>query len=341
MKYVDKGYNSTTGQSAKEVQLTCIDVSNILGRSPPRLVPVAAYDVYPRWHTPLPSYARRTCAFDHIAHRYQLANLTKIQRKQPREHLAASITSQRAQIPVPGDRKILSIADSLVTFSQFGANDQDVTRYDRLAKALSCPLLLQVIDSRLVEKLQQTGESTRKLNDDLEQLAVLGFHAMQIFVFQNKEDLRSSTEALVNWQDDSSTETVVNLREDQDTHDLQTCSQINLTNLLLLIEITTKSNKKVSKENDQLIIALNWSLEGMGVGSEKEKYQLGELQEALAQAHKLQSASEHWRRNLKIYAMNVRSTKLIDKRGGYQRSFIQDCVKKTLEKLSEPKNLDG
>ncbi|POV94421.1 hypothetical protein PSTT_16865 [Puccinia striiformis] len=267
--------------------------------------------------------------------------LQRFQRKQPREHLAASITSQRAQIPVPGDRKILSIADSLVTFSQFGANDQDVTRYDRLAKALSCPLLLQVIDSRLVEKLQQTGESTRKLNDDLEQLAVLGFHAMQIFVFQNKEDLRSSTEALVNWQDDSSTETVVNLREDQDTHDLQTCSQINLTNLLLLIEITTKSNKKVSKENDQLIIALNWSLEGMGVGSEKEKYQLGELQEALAQAHKLQSASEHWRRNLKIYAMNVRSTKLIDKRGGYQRSFIQDCVKKTLEKLSEPKNLDG
>ncbi|KAI7936811.1 hypothetical protein MJO28_015710 [Puccinia striiformis f. sp. tritici] len=206
---------------------------------------------------------------------------------------------------------------------------------------MSCPLLLHVINSRLVERLQQTGKFTRKLNDNLKQLAVLGFHEMQMFVSQNKEDLQSSTEDLVNRQDDRPMETAVNLREDQDTHDLQTCSQINLTNLLLLIEITTKSNQKVSKENDQLIIALNRSLEGMGVGSEKEKYQLGELQEALAQAHMLQSASEHWRRNLKIYDMNVRSTKLIDRRGGYQRSFIQDCVKKTLEKLSEPKNSNG
>ncbi|KAH9443768.1 hypothetical protein Pst134EB_026162 [Puccinia striiformis f. sp. tritici] len=260
---------------------------------------------------------------------------TKI--KQQEQPKASPIISQRPRIPVRGDSQILSIADSLITFSQFGANNQDVTHYDCLAKAMSCALLLYVMDSCLVPALQQTGKLTRELNDNLEQLAVLGLNAMTMFVFQNEEDLRHLTEALVNWQDDSSTATVVNLQEYQETHSTYSCTQINLTNLLRLIKITVKSNEKISKENDILISSLNGSMEAMGIRSERQKQQPEELQEALSQAHMLQSASEHWCRNLKIYVMNVNFTKLIDRCGGKKRCYVKDQVKHSLDKLLELK----
>ncbi|WAR62537.1 hypothetical protein PtB15_15B122 [Puccinia triticina] len=225
----------------------------------------------------------------------------------PEELTAAPIISQSY---LRSGSKSLGISHSLMIFSQFDPHDQDETHYEHLVEVYSSPLYASVIDGCLIETLRKMKELSRKLNNNLADLAVRGINAMIIFVFQNEEDDHSSTEALVNGGDDILTETLVNWRDDQSTH---CCTQINLTNLLRLIRLTALLNEELLKQNRQLIDAFSQTIKSTkqtGSSSKEQNRQRMGLQAGFARAREVESNLNRCRSDLRMYSSHVQFTKV-------------------------------
>ncbi|KAA1102314.1 hypothetical protein PGTUg99_025305 [Puccinia graminis f. sp. tritici] len=196
--------------------------------------------------------------------------------------------------------KNLGIFDSIITFSQYGPNDLEFTDYDRLAHTL---------------------------NDHLHTLGIDGFNAMLVFVFQDGEGIHSSTEALVNG---TTNKTMTPTR-----------NQRNLTALMQMIQVTRLLTNSALSHHDELINGFSQSIEKIEqAGTETSQQQrrlLAQLQRSVDLAFVVRSGLERWRRQLKLYGINVLSTQAFDQSGGMARSYLQDMVAQALDSLLESK----
>ncbi|POW16740.1 hypothetical protein PSHT_06671 [Puccinia striiformis] len=152
------------------------------------------------------------------------------------------------------------------------------------------------LDTHLIELLRRNGDLARRWNGKLGDLAVQGFHAMLIFVFQDVEDLLISTEALVDREDDNSA-----------------CAQVNLTHLTSLIESTILLTNKFTKANQLLITALNRRIEKI----KREKpdvelysFEYDQLEGVLCIVIALEENLDNWRGELRLYLFNIKFTKV-------------------------------
>jgi hypothetical protein len=219
--------------------------------------------------------------------------------------------------------KNLGIFDSIITFSQYGPNDLEFTDYDRLAQTYSSPKFATIIDVRLISSLKRTGRVIRSLNDHLHTLGIDGFNAMLVFVFQVSRsmiiDLQdTSTEILKNnlLQDGegihSSTEALVNGTTNETT--TPTRNQRNLTALTQMIQVTSLLTESALGHHDELINSFNQSIEKIEqTGTETSQQQrrlLAQLQRSVDLAFVVRLGLERWRRQLKLYGINVRSTQV-------------------------------
>ncbi|KAI7954076.1 hypothetical protein MJO28_006623 [Puccinia striiformis f. sp. tritici] len=212
-------------------------------------------------------------------------------------------------------RKTLGIFDSVITFSQWAPQDN----YACSIEFYTDPKFSSGIDMHLQELLRSTGKLARRCNDHLEELAIRGFDAMLSFVFPDEENLHdASTVTLVNWQDDD-----------------RTCpsTQAVLNSLLNSIGIALSSAYELNKANRQLATALNLRMGIEGGSKRPSKSEFQKLSNALVMVKSVQSNLEYWRRELRLYSLNVAFTKSVDRSGGRRRQYILDAVRLALDKL--------
>ncbi|PLW25752.1 hypothetical protein PCANC_17557 [Puccinia coronata f. sp. avenae] len=125
----------------------------------------------------------------------------------------------------------LGIYDSVITFSHIDSNDYDPEEYDYMIETCINPKFPSKLDHHLLcSALRKTGDLTRRVKDNLEQLAIRGFHTMLMFAFEGEEDNHSPFD------------------DDQIENQLE--------NLLLFIRSTKLLNEKLSKEIQKVDEAL-------------------------------------------------------------------------------------
>ncbi|KAH9450462.1 hypothetical protein MJO28_010081 [Puccinia striiformis f. sp. tritici] len=149
------------------------------------------------------------------------------------------------QINFWSNSKNFGIFDSLIAFSQPGPSHLEPKDYSSMARIFSSTRTSSESEKHLISALRNTGDLTRRLNNNFDELAVQGFNAMLIFAFQENEKLHSFTKALVNWQDEK---------------DSYTCTQTNLTILAHLIQSATVLTEELMQQINTLIEALNRSI---------------------------------------------------------------------------------
>ncbi|PLW39786.1 hypothetical protein PCASD_10699 [Puccinia coronata f. sp. avenae] len=119
----------------------------------------------------------------------------------------------------------------LITFSHIDSNDYDPEEYDYMIETCINPKFPSKLDHHLLcSALRKTGDLTRRVKDNLEQLAIRGFHTMLMFAFEGEEDNHSPFD------------------DDQIENQLE--------NLLLFIRSTKLLNEKLSKEIQKVDEAL-------------------------------------------------------------------------------------
>ncbi|POW04883.1 hypothetical protein PSTT_10107 [Puccinia striiformis] len=192
--------------------------------------------------------------------------------------------------------KNLGIFDSVTTFSKWTRHDPDLKVYNRMIKTCNDPCVSFPVDIHLIELLRRNSGLAQRWNGKLGDLAVQGFHAMLIFVFQDVEDPLTSTEALVDLQDDNSA-----------------CAQVNLTHLTSLIESTILLNDEFSKANQLLITAIHRRIEKIKRAKgnvELYGFEYDQLESALSIVIALEENLDNWRGELRLYLFNVKFTKV-------------------------------
>ncbi|WAR61051.1 hypothetical protein PtB15_13B303 [Puccinia triticina] len=227
----------------------------------------------------------------------------------------------------------LGIFDSLITFGQFGSNDLELTDYELLAEMYSSPKFSAAIKPRLVTIIRRTGQVVRSLNEHLDELAIHGFNTMLVFVFeQEKENIHSSTAALINGE-----------AGDQPT--VLNRTQTSLRHLAWMIHVTRLLAESAVDHHQDMIKSLNENIESIGRQTEtkiESKQQLlAELHKSVALGLLANSCLERWRRQLKIYAGNVRLTQEIHDSGGERCSYVKDAVVNALDALLKSKKTSG
>ncbi|KAA1089572.1 hypothetical protein PGT21_022597 [Puccinia graminis f. sp. tritici] len=243
--------------------------------------------------------------------------------------------------------KNLGIFDSIITFSQYGPNDLEFTDYDCMAQTYSSPKFSTIIDVRLISSLKQTGQVIRSLNDHLHMFGINGFNAMLVFVFQVIELIPYLSEPARNIKlphclvleipdfvscpcehsiknsegipnPYSSTEALLHGTTNETR--TPTRNQRNLTALTQMIEVTSLLTDSALGHHDELIKSFNQSIEKIKqTGTEASQQQqclLAQLQQSVDLAFVVQSGLERWRRQLKLYGINVRSTQAPTRKKG-------------------------
>ncbi|EFP87408.2 uncharacterized protein PGTG_13636 [Puccinia graminis f. sp. tritici CRL 75-36-700-3] len=106
-----------------------------------------------------------------------------------------------------------------------------------------------------------------------------------------------------------------------------------------MIEVTSLLTDSALGHHDELIKSFNQSIEKIKqTGTEASQQQqclLAQLQQSVDLAFVVQSGLERWRRQLKLYGINVRSTQIFDQSGVMVRSYLKDMVAQALDSVLE------
>ncbi|EFP93742.1 uncharacterized protein PGTG_19726 [Puccinia graminis f. sp. tritici CRL 75-36-700-3] len=104
-----------------------------------------------------------------------------------------------------------------------------------------------------------------------------------------------------------------------------------------MIQVTRLLTNSALSHHDELINGFNQSIQKIEQArtetSQQQRRLLAQLQRSVDLAFAVRSGLERWRRQLKLYGINVLSTQAFDQSGGMARSYLQDMVAQALDSL--------